>query len=102
MAPALVLRNPGDVYSLINSGRLRPRRATMVAAVALGSIFLDGWDLGSFGIGTVQISHTFHLNAHSNFGFQSLPFLSAAVLMGALVGGLIGGYFTGRTGPSTR
>ena len=98
MTPALVLRNPGDVYSLINSGRLRPRRATMVAAVALGSIFLDGWDLGSFGIGTVQISHTFHLDAHANFGFQSLPFLSAAVLVGALVGGLIGGYFTDRVG----
>jgi hypothetical protein len=38
MTPDLVLRNPGDVYALINSGRLRPRRATMVAAVALGSI----------------------------------------------------------------
>jgi putative MFS transporter len=98
MTPALVLRSPGDVYSLINSGRLRPRRATMVAAVALGSIFLDGWDLGSFGIGTVQITHTFHLNAHANFGFQSLPFLSAAVLLGALAGGLIGGYFTDRLG----
>jgi hypothetical protein len=55
--------------------------------VALGSIFLNGWDLGSFGIGTVQISHTFHLDKSSNFGFQGLPFLSTAVLMGALVGG---------------
>jgi MFS transporter, putative metabolite transport protein len=98
MTPTLVLRTPGDVYSLINSGTLRPRRATMVAAVALGSIFLDGWDLGSFGIGTVQISHTFHLSSQSKFGFQSLPFLSAAVLMGALVGGLVGGYFTDRVG----
>jgi MFS transporter, putative metabolite transport protein len=97
VTPTLVLRNPGDVYSLINSGRLRPRRATMVAAVALGSIFLDGCDLGSFGIGTIQVSHAFHLSKQSDFGFQSLAFLSA-VLMGASVGGLIGGYFTDKLG----
>ncbi len=69
----------------------------MVAAVALGSIFLDGWDLGSFGLGTVQITASFHLHG-GNIGFQSLPFISAAVLLGAIVGGLLGGYFTDKLG----
>jgi MFS family permease len=44
------------------------------------------------------LRNTFHLNADADSGFQSLPFLSAAVLTGALVGRLIGGYFTDRLG----
>lgn len=94
---AIVVRTAEDVLDVVNSGRLRPRRALLVKIVALGSIFVDGWDLGSFGLGTVQVSQEFHLD-QSNWGFHSLPFLSAAILIGALVGGLLGGYLTDRIG----
>jgi MFS family permease len=93
----VVLRSADDVISLVDSGRFRPRRAKTVMVVALGSIFVDGWDLGSFGLGTVQIRRDFGLGT-GNVGFDSLPFISASVLVGALVGGLLGGFLTDRVG----
>lgn len=93
----LVVRTADDVIDIVNSGVLRPRRAVLVTVVALGSIFVDGWDLSSFGLGTVQITSSFHLGS-GNWGFDSLPFLSAAVLLGAIIGGLVGGYYTDRIG----
>lgn len=93
----LVVRNAEDVFDAVNSGRLQPRRALLVKIVAFGSIFVDGWDLGSFGLGTVQITSDFNLDT-SGFGFHSLAFLSATILVGALVGGLLGGYLTDRIG----
>lgn len=94
---SLVVRTADDVIDIVNSGVLVPRRAVLVTVVALGSIFVDGWDLGSFGLGTVQITSSFHLGTGS-WGFDSLPFLSAAVLLGAIIGGLVGGYYTDRVG----
>ena len=93
----IVLRSADDVVALVDSGRLRPKRARTIMLVALGSIFVDGWDLGSFGLGTVQIKSEFHLGT-ANVGFHSLPFISAAILVGALVGGLLGGFLTDRVG----
>ncbi|HEY4457756.1 MAG TPA: MFS transporter [Pseudonocardiaceae bacterium] len=93
----LVVRTADDVIDIVNSGVLKPRRAVLVTVVALGSIFVDGWDLGSFGLGTVQITSSFHLGT-GNWGFDSLPFLSAAILLGAIIGGLAGGYYTDRIG----
>ncbi len=93
----IVVRNSNDIIAIIDSGRLTPKRAKLIMVVALGSIFVDGWDLGSFGLGTVQISSTFDLGT-GNFGFHSLPFISASVLVGALLGGLIGGWLTDRVG----
>ncbi|QUH04027.1 MFS transporter [Saccharopolyspora erythraea] len=94
---AVVLRTPRDVISLIDTGRIRPRRPGLVKVVALGSIFVDGWDLSSFGLGTVQITSEFDLQS-SGLNFHSLPFISAAILLGAMVGGLLGGYLTDRIG----
>src|SRR5579875_3475674 len=91
------LRGADDIIRLVDEGRFAPRRARLITIVALGSIFVDGWDLGSFGLGTVQISADFHLGT-GNFGFHSLPFISASVLVGALLGGLIGGWLTDRVG----
>lgn len=93
----VIIRNADDVFNVVNSGRIQPRRAALVKIVAFGSIFVDGWDLASFGLGTVQISSEFDL-VQSGLGFHSLAFLSAAILLGALVGGLLGGYLTDRIG----
>ncbi|MER2208500.1 MAG: MFS transporter, partial [Rhodococcus sp. (in: high G+C Gram-positive bacteria)] len=94
---AVVLRKPDDVLRLIDSGRIRPRHPGLVKIVALGSIFVDGWDLSSFGLGTVQISNEFEL-ADSGIGLDSLPFISAVLLIGAMIGGLFGGYLLDRVG----
>ncbi len=95
----IVLRNADDVVELIDAGRFAPRRAKLVMAVALGSIFVDGWDLGSFGLGTVQIKAAFGLG-NGSWGFSSLAFISASILAGALLGGLFGGVLTDRVGRS--
>ncbi len=93
----IVIRTPEDVCRLVDSGRFRPRRALLVMAVALGSIFVDGWDLSSFGLGAASISAEFGLGP-SRWGLDSLAFVSATVLVGALVGGLAGGFLTDRVG----
>lgn len=94
---AVVLRKPDDVLRLIDSGRIRPRHPGLVKIVALGSIFVDGWDLSSFGLGTVQMTSEFDL-ANSGISLHSLPFISAVVLIGAMIGGLFGGFLTDRVG----
>ncbi len=94
---AVVLRKPDDVLRLIDSGRVRPRHPMLVKIVALGSIFVDGWDLSSFGLGTVQITSEFNLT-DSGVSLHSLPFISTVILIGAMIGGLLGGYLTDRIG----
>ncbi|GAA4617318.1 MULTISPECIES: MFS transporter [Saccharopolyspora] len=94
---AVVLRKPDDVLRLIDSGRIRPKNPVLVKIVALGSIFVDGWDLSSFGLGTVQITSEFNLT-NSGISLHSLPFISTVILIGAMVGGLFGGYLTDRVG----
>lgn len=94
---AVVLRKPDDVLRLIDSGQVRPRHPALVKIVALGSIFVDGWDLSSFGLGTVQMTSEFKLS-NSGVSLHSLPFISTAVLIGAMIGGLLGGYLTDRIG----
>ncbi|MFF7656606.1 MFS transporter [Streptomyces sp. NPDC007983] len=94
---AVVLRKPDDVLHLIDSGQIRPRHPALVKIVALGSIFVDGWDLSSFGLGTVQITSEFQLT-NSGVHLHSLPFIATAILFGAMVGGLLGGYLTDRIG----
>lgn len=94
---AVVLRKPDDVLRLIDSGRIRPKHPGLVKIVALGSIFVDGWDLSSFGLGTVQITSEFNLS-NSGLSLQSLPVISMTILLGAMFGGLFGGYLTDRVG----
>lgn len=93
----ITISSPADVIGLVNSSRLTPRRPRLMLAVALGSIFVDGWDLGSFGLGAQQIRQDFDLGS-GNWGLDSLPFVSASVLVGALIGGLVGGWLTDRVG----
>lgn len=96
-ARRIELNSADDVIALVNSGTLRARRPRLMLAVALGSIFVDGWDLGSFALGAAQIRNEFDLGT-SNWGFDSLPFVSASVLFGALIGGLVGGWLADRVG----
>lgn len=94
---AIVIHDADEVIDVINSGRLKPKRAVFVSVVALGSIFVDGWMLSSFGLATVQLKAAFNLGT-GNWGFHSLPFLTAAILVGAIIGGLGGGYLTDKVG----
>ncbi|TDC93508.1 MFS transporter [Saccharopolyspora aridisoli] len=94
---AVVLRKPDDVLRLIDTGRIRPKNPALVKIVALGSIFVDGWDLSSFGLGTVQITSEFNLT-NSGLSLHSLPVISMTILLGAMFGGLFGGYLTDRVG----
>lgn len=88
----VVVRNADDVLQLINSGRVSTRRFWLITMIALGGVFVDFYDLGSLSIGAVQLKTEFHLTA------AALGLLTAAAAGGAIVGGLVGGYYTDKVG----
>jgi MFS family permease len=89
----LVIRNSRDVLDFINRADERRRQgAGFVAVLALGGIFTDAYDFTSLGIGAVQLRQQFHLSP------LALGTLTAIMALGALFGGLFGGYLTDRLG----
>jgi len=82
-----------DVLDFINrADRRRRQSAGFIAALALGGIFTDAYDFTSLGIGAVQLRQQFHLSP------VTLGTLTAIMALGALFGGLFGGYLTDRLG----
>ena len=89
----LAIRNFQDVLDFINRADERRRQgAAFVAVLALGGIFTDAYDFTSLGIGAVQLRQQFHLSP------LALGTLTAIMALGALFGGLFGGYLTDRVG----
>ncbi len=91
--PRLMIRNFQDVLGFINRSDERRRQgAGFIAVLALGGIFTDAYDFTSLGIGAVQLRQQFHLVP------LALGTLTAIMALGALFGGLFGGYLTDRLG----
>jgi putative MFS transporter len=89
----LVIRRFEDVLQFINSADHRRKQGGgFVVLLALGGIFTDAYDFTSLGIGAVQLREQFGLTP------LMLGTLTAIMAVGALFGGLFGGYYTDRLG----
>ncbi|WP_275295421.1 MFS transporter [Amycolatopsis sp. La24] len=91
--PALLtIRSKDDVAGFVASRPSMTGRTKMLTAIALLSVFADGYDLGSLGLGIASLRAEMHLTA------GEIGLVSALTAVGALVSSLIGGYVADRTG----
>ncbi len=86
----VILRHANDVFDIVDS--YRTRASFLITLVALGGVFVDGYDFTSLGIGTIQLKQQFHLTA------VGLGTITASMAVGALIAALVGGYFVDRVG----
>jgi MFS transporter, putative metabolite transport protein len=91
MNEKLVIHSKDDVINYVNNNPVK-KGGLLVILVALGGIFVDAYDIVSIGIGAGQLKQEFNLSP------QGLGFLTAILALGALLGGVIGGYYTDRFG----
>ncbi|WP_433875526.1 MFS transporter [Sinomonas atrocyanea] len=91
-APRVVLRSAQDVTELVNSGKLQKGKSLAITLIALGGIFLDAYDFTSLAFGIPYIAKDFALDP------GMLALVSASIMIGALVGSVVGGYFVDRLG----
>lgn len=91
MSEKLIVRSKEDVINYVNNNPVK-KGGLLVIFVALGGIFVDAYDIVSIGIGTEQLREQFQLSA------TGLGFLTAVLAIGALLGGVLGGYYTDRFG----
>jgi MFS transporter, putative metabolite transport protein len=89
--PDLVIRTKADVIQYINH-RPISKSAGWIVLIALGGVFVDGYDLSSIGIGVPGLAAEFHL---SSFDIGSVV---AIMGFGAVLGGILGGYYTDTIG----
>ncbi len=86
----VILRNANDVHDIVDS--YRTRASFLITLIALGGVFVDGYDFTSLGIGTIQLKEQFHLTA------VGLGTITASMAIGALIAALVGGYYVDRVG----
>jgi MFS transporter, putative metabolite transport protein len=91
MSGKLVIRSREDVVNFVNNNPIK-KGGLLVILVALGGIFVDAYDIVSIGIGAGQLKQEFNLSP------QGLGLLTSILAVGALLGGVIGGYYTDRFG----
>ncbi|WP_255950194.1 MFS transporter [Streptomyces odontomachi] len=90
--PAALIRTPQDVVDLVNSGRAKGGNSFAIILIALGGIFIDAYDFTSLAFGVTYIKEDFHLSALTE------SVVTAAIMVGALLGALFGGYYADRLG----
>lgn len=88
----VTLRHPRDVVDLVNSGRVSGGNSGLIVWIALGGILMDAYDFTSLAFGLPYFT--------KEFGLSSLMsgVVNGAVLIGALVGSVSGGYLMDRIG----
>jgi MFS transporter, putative metabolite transport protein len=89
---ATVIRSKDDVVDIINNSPKSPHRMRIVGFIALGGFFVDAYDFTSLSAGAARLQADFGLTA------EQLGLATAVTALGALVGGLAGGYFVDRFG----
>lgn len=87
----LVVQSKDDIIKFINSNPVS-KGGFKVILVALGGVFVDAYDVVSLGIGTDQLVEQFNLSP------SMLGMLHAIMAIGALLGGVLGGYYTDKFG----
>lgn len=92
MSAAMVIREARDVIDIINRSGTSGRRSRLVIILALGCMFLDGYDFAALGVGAQQVKEQMDLSA-GMFGTTT-----AAIAIGALIGALVGGYYVDKVG----
>lgn len=87
---SIILRNANDVIDIVDSHYTKA--SFVITLIALGGVFVDGYDFTSLGIGTIQLRQQFHLTA------VGLGTITSSMAIGALIAAVIGGYFVDRMG----
>ncbi|HVX42422.1 MAG TPA: MFS transporter [Mycobacteriales bacterium] len=90
--PAPEIRSARDVVELVNSGTAKGQNSRAIVLIALGGIFIDAYDFTSISFGLPDISKQFGLDAFM------IGVVGAAIMVGALVGALAGGYLIDKLG----
>jgi putative MFS transporter len=91
MKDKLVISSRESVIDFVNNNPIK-KGGLLVILVALGGIFVDAYDIVSIGIGAEQLRKEFELSP------QGLGLLTSILAVGALLGGVLGGYYTDRFG----
>lgn len=81
-----------DVVSIINHSPQSPGRMRLIGLIALGGFFVDAYDFTSLSAGATRLQAQFGLSS------GQLGLATAMTAVGALIGGLAGGYFVDRFG----
>lgn len=92
VASATVIRSKDDIVAIINNSPNEPKRMRMVGFIALGGFFVDAYDFTALSAGAAPLAADLGLEP-----FQ-LGLATAITALGALFGGLLGGYFVDRFG----
>ncbi len=87
----LVIRSKGDVAAFVNDQPMT-RAGLGVVLIALGGVFVDAYDFASLGIGVPGLSAEFHLQP------SQLGLIASIMGVGAVLGGIAGGYLADRVG----
>lgn len=87
-----VITSKEDVVGIINHSPQSPARMRLIGFIALGGFFVDAYDFTSLSAGASRLQAEFGLTS------GQLGLTTAMTAVGALVGGLVGGYFVDRFG----
>ncbi|GGF47098.1 MFS transporter [Marmoricola endophyticus] len=77
---------------LVGSGAARARNATPILMIALGGIFIDAYDFTSISFGLSDITDQFDLSS------LMVGVVGSAIMLGALIGALAGGFLIDKLG----
>src|ERR1700761_9546452 len=87
----LVIRSKGDVAAFVNDQPMT-KSGLGVVLIALGGVFVDAYDFASLGIGVPG------LRAECDLAPSQLGAITAIMGVGAVLGGVDGGYLTDKVG----
>lgn len=86
------IRSPQDVVDLVNSGTARGGNEKAIVLIALGGIFIDAYDFTALAFGLNDVKAEFHLGSFAE------GVIAASIMVGAIIGGLLGGHLVDKLG----
>lgn len=88
----VTIRSPQDVVNLVNNGIAKGGNEKAIVMIALGGIFIDAYDFTALAFGIDDVAKEFQLGAAAE------GIVAASIMVGAIIGGLLGGYLVDRLG----